>query len=239
MSTPTTLLRVRIAGHTIGILSNNPGTPKLFSHFIAEDDGTEPECVISVPKDEIEKRRADGFPRPYFLIMHDHISRWLLTQDVLHVHASTLICQGKAFLFTAPSGTGKSTHTRLWEQVFGSEVKMINDDKPFVHVEKSGESTAYGSPWNGKHDIGNNASAPVGGICFLKQGKKNVIRKLEREEAFFLLLQQVYIWDNFQDTQTILTLITKFLEKTPVWQLECTPTLEAAQLAHDTMIAQS
>ena len=81
---------------------------------------------------------------------------------------------GAAYLFTAPSGTGKSTHTRLWREVFGDRVWMINDDKPMLRISEN-LVTAYGTPWNGKHHISRNASAPLKAIVQLNRGKENII----------------------------------------------------------------
>lgn len=109
--------------------------------------------------------------------------------DTLVFHGSVVAVDGEAYLFTAKSGTGKSTHTALWRQVFGSRAVMVNDDKPFLHVGER-TVTAYGSPWNGKHGLGTNTGAPLRAICILERGQHNEIREIPASEAVFMLLQQ-------------------------------------------------
>ena len=98
--------------------------------------------------------------------------------DAIMLHSSCIMYKGKAYMFTAHSGTGKSTHTGLWKQVFGDEVTYINDDKPLLR-KIDGIWTAFGNPWSGKTDLNTNCSAPVGAIVFLNRGEKNTIRKLQ------------------------------------------------------------
>ena len=103
------------------------------------------------------------------------IAEELLNRDTLLLHGSTVGVDGAAYLFTAPCGTGKSTHTRLWRERFGTRAVMVNDDKAFLRLTDSGV-LAFGSPWTGKHGLGSNICLPLKGICFLKRGAENRIR---------------------------------------------------------------
>ena len=88
------------------------------------------------------------------------ICDYIIDKGGFFLHCSCLKYKDEAIIFTAPSGTGKSTHSALWRRHFGDDVVMINDDKPLVR-EKDGRFYIYGTPWNGKHSIGNNTSAPI------------------------------------------------------------------------------
>lgn len=101
---------------------------------------------------------------------------------VILFHCSAIAVDGQAYLFAAPSGTGKSTHARLWREMLGGRAEMVNDDKPFVRF-KDGVPYVYGSPWNGKHRLSSNISRPIKGICFLEQGAENHIKRIAPREA--------------------------------------------------------
>ena len=106
------------------------------------------------------------------------LSKRLLDYNVLLLHGSALCMDGEAYIFTAPSGTGKSTHVRYWRETFGDRVWMINDDKPMIRME-NGKATVYGTPWDGKHHLSRNASAPLKAVVWLKRDKENHIERLQ------------------------------------------------------------
>ncbi|WP_455057428.1 hypothetical protein [Jutongia sp.] len=102
------------------------------------------------------------------LAVYRKIAEWMPMHDTLLFHGSVIAVDGKAYLFTAKSGTGKSTHTRLWREYFGERAVMINDDKPLLKITQDGVY-AYGTPWNGKHRLSTNISAPLGHLHFKKR----------------------------------------------------------------------
>ena len=114
--------------------------------------------------------------------------RQLLSYDGLMFHSSAVELDGVAYLFSGPSGMGKSTHTRLWQQEFPS-ARIFNDDKPALRYI-DGVWYAYGTPWCGKDGININTKVPIGGICFLRQGKENKIRRLPEIEAAAAIISQ-------------------------------------------------
>ena len=93
------------------------------------------------------------------------------------LHSSAVVMDGEAYLFSAPSGTGKSTHTALWLETFGGRARILNDDKPAIMVE-NGSVTACGTPWSGKSDLNLNLRVPLRGICMLERSKSNFIQPL-------------------------------------------------------------
>lgn len=151
------------------------------------------------------------------------------------LHASTVVKDGKAYLFSADSGTGKSTHTRLWVSTFGGDTRVINDDKPALR-KIDGIWYAYGTPWCGKDHININEKAPIAGLCFLKQAPHNKIRPLEPSDTLNRILKQtIYRFDSMQDLDVMLALLTDFLSTIPVYELENLPQPEAAILSYETM----
>ena len=151
------------------------------------------------------------------------------------VHASVIRCEGKGYLMTAPSGTGKSTHTRLWyENIPGCD--LMNDDNPVVRVEGD-KATIYGSPWSGKTPCYRNIQAPIGAFIRIKQRPENAIRSLETLEAFIELLSAMsnMKWDR-RVYNGICTGITELLRLCPIYELGCLPDAAAAHLCHDTVL---
>ena len=159
----------------------------------------------------------------------------LLAHNGLHLHASAVELDGKAYLFSAPSGTGKSTHTRLWQQVFGESAQVFNDDKPALRY-LDGRWYAYGTPWCGKDGIHQNRKIPLAGICFLKQAKENRIRRLNAAEAVQRLIwQTIHRFRTAENMDRALAQVDLLVRKIPVFELENRPEPEAARLSYETM----
>ena len=153
-------------------------------------------------------------------------------QDTLLIHASVIRNGGYGYLFTAPSGTGKSTHTHLWYQYIpGSD--LMNDDNPVVRIV-DGEVYIYGSPWSGKTPCYRNIWAPVGAITRIEQKPENTIRRMSPVEAFAMLLPAVSSmkWDQ-RVYKGICQCISKLLVKTPIFWLGCLPDEEAARVCYE------
>ena len=157
---------------------------------------------------------------------------------IMAIHSSTIVCKGRANLFLGESGTGKSTHTRLWlNNIEGS--RLLNDDRPIVAVE-DGRVVVYGSPWSGKTPCYHNVCFPVNGFVRLRQEKRNVIEQLNVFKAFAALQPSTppalayssYYCDKIMET------LDKIISKVPVYQLGCLPDADAAQLAYNTLYHQ-
>ena len=161
--------------------------------------------------------------------------RDLLAFNGMMLHASAIELDGKAYLFSAPSGTGKSTHARLWQEVFGDRARLFNDDKPALRLIDS-TWFAYGTPWCGKDGININMKAPLAGICFLKQGQQNVIRRLSGGDAITSVISQTL--RKFKDPKNkerMLELVGRLISDVPIFELYNRPEPEAARLSYETM----
>ncbi len=162
-----------------------------------------------------------------------HFSRALLRHNGTYLHSSAVLLDGKAYLFSANSGTGKSTHTEKWCRLFGAE--YLNDDKPALRY-LDGQWMAYGTPWSGKHDLSQPTGAPVGGIAFLKRGEENAIRPMDPAQAVPLLMVQSLWRLNKEQMQEQLTLADNLLRTVPIWELTCRNDDDAAYTAYNTMV---
>ena len=164
-----------------------------------------------------------------------HFYRDLLSFNGMMLHASAVVVDGQAYLFSAHSGTGKSTHTRLWQQLFGERAQVINDDKPALRCV-DGVWYAYGTPWCGKDGININTKAKIAGICFLKQASENRIRRLSQAEAVQKILSQTLRrFKLLENTDLMLSHVEKIVREIPIFELENRPEPAAAQLSYETM----
>jgi len=159
----------------------------------------------------------------------------LIDFEGIMLHASAVAVDGRAYLFSANSGVGKSTHTGLWRRIFGDErVRIINDDKPALRLQ-NGVWYAYGTPWSGKYGLNLNLCYPLAGICFLERGQTNQIEPYIKNDIVFQFLKQTYRPKDAQRSDKALSLIGDLLDKIPVWQMRCNVEPEAAYTAWEAM----
>lgn len=155
--------------------------------------------------------------------------------DGFFLHASAVELDGKAYLFSASSGTGKSTHTRLWQKAFGERAQVFNDDKPVLR-RLDGKWYAYGTPWCGKDGINQNKKVPLAGICFLEQSKENKIRRLQGNDIFQRIFRQtIYRIHTPKKMELLLENMDLLIREIPIYLLENRPEVEAAMLSYETM----
>lgn len=167
------------------------------------------------------------------LCIYRDIAEQLPRFDRFVFHGAAIEYDGNAYLFTAPSGTGKTTHINLWRQYLGNKVDIINGDKPII---KAGEiPTVYGTPWAGKEGYQRNASAALKAICILKQGKINNITRLDKRDAVNHLMRQVYLPQDPVSLSKTLALLGAIIETTPVYILECDISKEAFETSYNAL----
>ena len=241
-----TEFRMRVAGATCAVSALFECTPAFFRPYLT--DGEADFSAVITPEDIAfesnalyeealqEGFRVRKFTDPFLerAAIQRKFAEFLFERGTLLLHGSTVAVYGKAYLFTARCGTGKSTHTRLWCQAFGDQAVMVNDDKPFIAVTENG-IFASGSPWSGKHGLDTNITVPLGGICLLERGAENQIKKARKETLLPMLLTQSY--KPLEDTkaQRFLDLVERLAEAVPLWQMQCTKDIEAAHIAYAAM----
>lgn len=160
--------------------------------------------------------------------------RNLLKHDGLMLHSSAVVVDDKAYLFTADSGTGKSTHTGLWLKKFGDRAYILNDDKPAIRREKDGWY-AYGTPWSGKHDISRNHRVKLAGIAVVNRGEENSIQPFGGVEAIHAVMKQVNRPAGMEFRFNLMDLLDRLLTEVPVWKLYCNMEPQAAEVSYRAM----
>ncbi len=232
------LSRYQIAGFSVEIPDTSRTMCRIAADYAVDPTGS-PDITLSIDEHDMaqymrqlphasrDTLEAQVYGLSFFKQQPDHGS--------LSLHASALVMDGGAYLFSAPSGTGKSTHARLWQQRFGDRVTVINDDKPALRIV-DGVCHAFGTPWCGKHQINANISAPLKALVFLKRGDRNDIRRLSGKEVFGRVLEQCLCVINTPgQMMNLMDILDKLLRTTPVYELACTIDEQAAQLVYDTV----
>ena len=156
----------------------------------------------------------------------------LLEHQGLMLHSSAVVVDGKAYLFSALSGTGKSTHTNLWLEHFGDRAYILNDDKPALRII-DGVWHACGTPWSGKHDMSKPVCVPLQGIAMLNRSEINRVERHTGTAAVFDLLEQTIRPSD--KLGQLLELLDKLVSNIPVWKLYCNMDPEAALVSYKAM----
>ena len=196
----------------------------------------EPDIVISSDAERFRQRHPHlSLEDCEYLTTGGSFYRQLVPFNGMMLHSSAVVMDGYAYLFSAPCGTGKSTHTSLWRTTFGEDrVLMLNDDKPALRLE-DGRWYAYGTPWSGKTAQNINMRVPLGGVCVLARGETNEIAPFGGTMAALALMEQTARPTMLEERGSMLELMDKLLTMVPVWKLKCTPTAEAARVSQQAM----
>ena len=155
--------------------------------------------------------------------------------ETVAIHTSTIVCKGKAILFLGESGTGKSTHTRLWQEHIEGAT-LLNDDSPILRII-DGKPWIYGSPWSGKTPCYRNESYPLVACVRLSQAPYNQIKKLSIAQGYGALHPSCPPDFAYSDElyDCISGVLSTLLSTVPVYHLACLPNTEAARLSCETI----
>ena len=235
-----------IAERTARVTSLFESTPQYFKAYLTQDA---PAFSISVTRENIafeqadllEEAYRDGFkPRVFtdpFLeraAIQRAFAEYLIDHNTLLLHGSAIAVDNEGYLFTAHSGTGKSTHTRLWMHSFGDRAVMVNDDKPFLRLDGD-RVWLYGSPWSGKHGLDANIRVPLQGICILERGLENTIHRLCPQDGLPMLKKQAYRPLDDSKVAAYCRLVDRLSNTIPLWKMACNKNPEAASVAYQAM----
>lgn len=236
---------IKIAGMTFHITSQYKGCPAICREYLIQDQG---EHNIVLTAEDITYERAccakeKGIDENLKNAHADYIETFSLLRKLAEyitaynrvlMHGSAIAIDGKGYIFTALSGTGKSTHTALLRKKFGERAVMVNDDKPFLHIDGN-QVYVCGTPWRGKHSIGENIIVPLKGIFFLRRSEENVLEKMAPENAVTLLAAQCYRPSDPVQMMDTLSLMDSILTNVPLYDFGCNMDMSAAELSSSVM----
>lgn len=189
---------IQMAGLSVRLSHRYAHVRTLCRDYIVDEPEMGADICVSTTPEEIAKEcaRATDEPLPpahaEALCLYRAIAEQLPAYDRMVFHGAAIEWQGRAYLFAAPSGTGKSTHVALWRRYLGEAVRVINGDKPVLHVTEQG-ITVYSTPWAGKEDWKTNSHAPLDALCLLRRGEVNRLEMLDVQHSPELLLRQIYM----------------------------------------------
>lgn len=167
-----------------------------------------------------------------FYLLGDVFTYTVLSRGAGVFHSSALSYKGSGILFSAPSGTGKSTHTSLWKDVFGDDVVIFNDDTPLLKIENN-VCFAYGTPWSGKTAINTNVKVPLKAIVCLDRAESNSAKRLFGLDAFYRVFNEFRKPPEGGLLDNCLTLIEGVLDKVPVFELLCNKNKDAVTTIYE------
>lgn len=200
-----------------------------------------PLYVLTVTHSDIEREQGLAeYPMSAVcaerLALYRAVCKRLCAHDIYLLHGSAIAVDGETYIFIAPSGTGKSTHTAFWRRVLSEEhdVVMVNDDKPLIRVTESGVY-ACGTPWSGTYGLNTDVSLPVRAVCVLYRAEENHIESLAKNRVFAELYQRVYLPPDAEGTQRVLAMLNRTIHFVSFWTLGCNMTPAAALTAYHTM----
>lgn len=237
--------QLKIAGITGMVDCLFDSTPYYLGRYASNDPA---DFSIAITREDLERERrfrdeealVEGMKLrqvtdPFLerLAIQRKFAEELMNRQILMVHGSAVAVDGIGYVFTAACGTGKSTHTRLWRQVFGDRAVMINDDKPFIRLLPEG-AVICGSPWSGKHGLDTNMEVPLGGICLLERGAENRIDPLSGGDLPALIRNLRW----FMEPERIAgfdSLAEQLMNQVNLWHLRCNMNAAAALISYNAM----
>lgn len=230
------MVKIRLCDLLIEVRMKYKYTLDFLEDYITKDEG-DVAFSVSVTEDELksEAEKEPKFPLPYHetLCLYRKICNEISRHNCFMMHSSVVVHEGVAFVFTAKSGTGKTTHSRLWLKNFPGSF-IINGDKPLFRLTDDG-FYVYGTPWCGKEGYNKNTSAKVSSLCFIERGSENSIRQISIREVLSKIFEQLYIPKDKECGEKVLALLDKFLSTIPSYVLSCNISDEAALLAEKVM----
>ena len=201
----------------------------LFTVSVTPED-IERERSLSAAEDEREGRSVRSFSEPYLetLAIYRKLAEKMLRYNALVFHGSALAAGGAAYLFTAPSGTGKTTHTRLWLEQY-PDCHVLNGDKPMLRFAEE-RVLVCGTPWQGKERLGCNEILPLAAICLLERGVENSIEPLSFRDALPVLIRQTHCPEGQDALLNIISLLGRLNGSVGLFRLRCNMRPEAARV---------
>ena len=199
-----------------------------------------PDYVITMNKEDLENESSNSkvgnvYVSEEISALYRKIADLFVDNNIVVFHGSSFKVGNYAYIVTAKSGTGKSTHVKLLETLLGNEFEYINDDKPLLEVKDN--ITLYSSPWNGKERRGNNIHAPLKSVIFLNRGIDNTYRKLDnKEEVYFKLLNQIYLPRNKAKCEKALKLMDIMIRKLNFYEINVNMSEDAPKMTYERII---
>ena len=233
------MIKIKIADFIIQINNRYDYIEQQCKKYLVNDENVDfvIDCTDDEINAEIQNYEDPSYANPGYcesICIYRTICMQLPKYDAFLMHSAVIDVNGKAYAFTAKSGTGKSTHIRLWRKLLGEKVIVVNGDKPILRFI-DGELYVYGTPWCGKEGWNTNMRSTFKGLCFLERAENNTIVPLEKSECAVRIMSQILMPSDPVGAIATLDLMDRMLNKVDTWLLGCNMDIEAAKIAYENM----
>lgn len=232
-----------LADYVLDLKGRFPRLEKMCSDYAVENQNPIAEFEVTDEDLAHEAEKSEAKYSNFYLetiAMYRKIAEWLPLHNAFLLHSAVYDVNGVGIALAAHSGTGKTTHMRLWQQLLGDEFKIVNGDKPIIRFFDGEPNTpyAYGTPWNGKEHLGCNMKTKLQHICFIERAEVNSCTPMEPKEAIDLIFNQVYMPKNPMAVMNTIQLINRFIYDCKLWKIRCNMDISAAEVAYKTIFNQ-
>ena len=234
------MFKCKIADFIIEIDNKYPYSEKVCCDYLYTGD-EKCDLHISLSDKEIEAEhlpdQSSSLPLMEFSGIYRKLNDFLLDNNAFVMHCALISYNGKGTAFLALSGTGKSTHTSYWKNLYKEKVVIINGDKPIIRI-KDGKAVAYGTPWSGKEGWQANTSAELYNIAFVNRSESNYVREITSDEALPFLMQQLLIPNDKIKMLAFLDIVNHLLSKCKLYNIYCNMSEDAARVACEALYSE-
>ena len=230
-------LKIKIADIVIEINAFNESTKKYCEDFLSDEDS---DLTITMSREDLENEKhinEDGkvYASEEISALYRKIADLFIERNIVVFHGSSFKVNDYAFIVTARSGVGKSTHVNLLKQLLGNDLVYINDDKPLLEINNN-NLMLYSSPWNGKERRGNNTKAPLKAVIFLNRGNNTYSQLNNSEEVYFKLLSQIYLPRDKDKREKALKIIDILLKSVNFYEINVNKEIASASMTYERII---
>ncbi len=231
---------IRLAGLTVEMHSTYPYAKEFCKDFLIEN--AVPDFSVAVSEEEVAKELAqspESAASDYaeIICLYRKIADRLPEYNRFVFHGAAISYNENGYLFTAPSGTGKTTHITLWRRALGSQVGIINGDKPILQLCEDGV-IVHSTPWAGKEGWYRNLSLPLKAVCIIEQATTNKTEKILPQSALMCLLRQIYMPTDPQAAQGTLSLFERFCATADFYRCRCNISVDAVKSSFEAMTGE-
>jgi len=234
---------ISIADYNIEVFNRWIGIFDYTSQYrVSETCGLKKDFSFTISDEDIDIERevyGNQFTENHLetVAAYRKIACWLPNNNSVILHSATFDVDGVGVAFAAHSGTGKTTHMNLWQELLGDRMTIVNGDKPIVRFFEDEPETpyAYGTPWNGKERLGCNMRTPLKHICFIERSETNYVEKMEKSDVIDRIFNQVYMPKDPIAVMNTMQLIDRLLSCCNLWTIHCNMDPTAAEVAYKTI----
>lgn len=233
---------VKVAGMTVGIDEKYPDVRQVCQDYIVPFHTASPLFTVRAEEKELQcmtrsvtwKKLEPGEAEN--MVIMRKIALRLPEYKAFLLHACVIQCRGMTIAFSAPRGVGKTTHARMWLEMFGDEARILNGDKPLVRISDEVVSV-YGTPWSGKEGLAVNAVSRLSAIVFLGRGDEPKIEKLSVEESARMLISSSYIPVDEEGKNRCIPILAQVVSVVPAFAAQVNLSEDSVKTIYEKVVA--